>query len=100
MVLWPAHASVTDYKEFRVPDSRPDSFREACDLPLDEIANGVLALLRPQISVPEGELIREVSHLFGFQRTGKLIEDRVRLGIDRLIQRGTARREGNSVVTV
>jgi very-short-patch-repair endonuclease len=100
IVLWPAHAPVTDYKEFRVPDSRPDSFREACDLPLDEIANGVLALLRPQISVPEGELIREVSHLFGFQRMGKLIEDRVRLGIDRLVQRGSARREGDSIVTV
>lgn len=98
MVLWPADASVTDYKEFRVPDSRPESFREAADLPLDEIANGALSLLREQVSVPEGELIREVGRLFGFHRTGKLIEDRVRLGIGRLIQKGAARREADSVV--
>jgi hypothetical protein len=98
IVLWPAQASMTGYKEFRVPDSRPDSFREAADLPLDEIANGALFLLRQHVSVAEDELVREVCRLFGFQRTGRLIEDRVRLGVDRLLLSSAARREGNSIV--
>jgi hypothetical protein len=36
--------------------------------------------------------------LFGFQRTGKQLEDRMSSGIDCLIARGTARREGVQII--
>ena len=96
--LWPAGTDPSDYRDFRVPGVNPESVRNAEDLPVEEIANAALFLLRQYVSAPEEELIREISRLFGFQRTGKSVEDRMRAGIDLLIKRGAARGHNGSVI--
>ncbi len=67
------------------------------DLPLQEVGNAVVFLLESQISAPEVEVVREASRLFGFRKTGKLVDDRMRAGIEYSVQKGTVKREGDSL---
>jgi hypothetical protein len=86
------------YEVYRVPIENSESIRSAEDLPIQEVANAVLSLLRTCISAPEEDLIRSASRIFGFRRTGPLVENRMRSGIALLIQKGLARREGTMVI--
>lgn len=97
LFLWPADANPRDYGLFRVPDHRPESERDADDLPVEEVANAAHFVLKQHVGAPEAELVREVSRLFGFQRTGSVIDARVRAGVTLLVERGIARRTGESV---
>jgi very-short-patch-repair endonuclease len=97
MFLWPAKTNPHTYRDFRVPGASPASFRNAEDLPVEEVANAVLFLLRQHISAPEKELARETGRLFGFQRTGGRVESRIQAGIELLMQRGAARRDGTTI---
>ena len=96
--LWPQGVDPETYDIFRVPGTDPDSNREVEDLPIQEASNAARFLLRLHISAPEQEIVREASRLFGFRRTGRLVEDRMRLGIERLIERGAVRREGTTII--
>jgi hypothetical protein len=95
--LWPAGANPDTYENFRVANTGPESLRNAEDLPVEEVANAGLFLLRRHISAPEKVLARETGRLFGFQRVGKLVEDRMRGGIGLLIQRGIAQRDDTGI---
>ena len=96
--LWPQGVDPETYDIFRVPGTDPDSNREVEDLPIQEASNAARFLLRLHISAPEQEIVREANRLFGFRRTGRLVEDRMRLGIERLIERGAVRREGATII--
>ena len=96
--LWPQGVDPETYDIFRVPGTDPDSNREVEDLPIQEASNAARFLLRLHISASEQEIVREASRLFGFRRTGRLVEDRMRLGIERLIERGAVRREGATII--
>jgi Protein of unknown function (DUF3320) len=96
--LWPATMLPETYDGVRVPGVTPESLREAADLPIEEVANGVLCLLRQHISIPEATLRREVRRMFGFQRPGRVIDARIRAGIAHLAQRGVVRCEQNIVI--
>jgi len=56
----------------------------------EEVANAALHILRPHISAPVEDIIRETSRLFGFQRVGSAVEDRIRAGLGHLISSGFA----------
>lgn len=97
--LWAKGVCPEAYETFRVPSpNNTESLREAKDLPIEEVANAVLYLLQRHISAPYDAIVREASRLFGFQRTGKQLEDRMSAGIDYLITRGAARREGVQII--
>jgi hypothetical protein len=93
----PAGTHPDTYDNFRVANTSPESLRDAADLPLEEVANAALFLLRQHISAPERELAREAGRLFGFQRTGDRVEWRMRAGIALLVQRGAARRDATAI---
>ena len=95
--LWPIGVDPDSYQGFRVPDSNADTIRDSLDMPLQEVANAVVFLLESQISAPEVEVVREASRLFGFRKTGKLVDDRMRAGIEYSVQKGTVKREGDSL---
>jgi very-short-patch-repair endonuclease len=88
---WPRDISPQDYRRFRIPGER----REAEDLPTEEIANAAHEVLAAQISLPEEDLLREVARLFGYQRTGPTVQACLQQGVDLLVSRGQARREGD-----
>ena len=96
--LWPSGTNPDTYDVFRVPGGDPESFRDADDLPIQEVANASLFLLRQHISAPEEEIVREASRLFGFRRTGPQVEARMRAGIAFLIGKGRARRDGGTII--
>lgn len=92
--LWPKELDPANYAGFRVPDSDGRGARQADDLPLEEIGNAAVHLLEHHMSAPLDELVRETARLFGFRRVGRVVEDRIRKGIDGLIERGIARLDG------
>ncbi|MHC5081724.1 MAG: DUF3320 domain-containing protein, partial [Planctomycetota bacterium] len=96
--LWPKGTTPEGYRDFRVPGSHPDSVRESEDFPAEELANAALHVLRGQIGLPEGDLIRETAQVFGFHRAGRILHERIQQGIGILVQRGDARREREKVV--
>ncbi len=73
---WVSKEQKEDYIHFR-----PVSDRELADIPPEEIANGVRQLLFEQVSLPSDELARLTGHLFGFNRTGSLVEAAMGRGI-------------------
>jgi very-short-patch-repair endonuclease len=97
LILWPAGAQPKEYKQFRVPGAGEDTVRGVEDLPLVELANAALYVLTHGISAPETEIIRETSRLFGFRRTGRVVEDRIRKGLDLLVETGRASRDGDVI---
>ncbi|MEM7204352.1 MAG: DUF3320 domain-containing protein [Planctomycetota bacterium] len=96
-VLWGAGQEPGAWRGFRVPDESPETARESSELPPQEIANAAAAVLQSSISVDETDLVRDVARLFGFARVGPRIDEDLRCGIELLVARGDARREGTRV---
>jgi very-short-patch-repair endonuclease len=97
--LWPTEVSSEQYNSFRVPSADAGSARAAEDLPVEEIANAVVHVLRVQIGAPVGDVVRETARLFAFQRTGRLVEERIHLGVDLSLRRGRITRIGDQLTT-
>ena len=98
--LWPKDKMPETYTDFRVPGSTRESFRAADELPPEEIANAAMSLLLQHVSAPEDELCRELGRLFGFQRMGRIVQERMQAGIDVLVKKGVAARGDAGTVTV
>ncbi|MEO8216223.1 MAG: DUF3320 domain-containing protein [Acidobacteriota bacterium] len=96
--LWPSNMDPNTYRGFRVPDEDGTGARHAEELPLEEVGNAALHILRDHMSAPITELIRETGRIFGFQRTGTLVDERIRLGIDALVRRGAVRIDRDTVI--
>jgi hypothetical protein len=95
--LWPSGVDPAAYAVFRVPGDDPMSARNPEDLPLQELANGALSVLRENISAPEEDVLRGTARLFGFRRSGRIVTYRMQAGIELLIQRGLAVRNGETL---
>jgi len=98
--LWMPAVRPEAYTGFRIPGSAPESRRKAQEIPLREIANAALFLMRQHIAAPERELARETGRLFGFRRVSGGTEDRMRAGIEHLVGRGEVRREEDQIILV
>jgi very-short-patch-repair endonuclease len=97
-ILWPEGVDPERFDIFRVPGEDPESFRDAEDIPVHEVSNAALYLLKQHLSAPEDEIIREMSRLFGFRRTGPIVEDRMRKGIASLIKKQLVRQDGTTII--
>ncbi len=97
-VLWPEGMGPETFDIFRVPGGDPGSFRDAEELPINEVANAALYLLKQHLSAPEDEVLREMSRLFGFRRIGPMVEDRMRKGVASLIKKRIFRKKGNNII--
>jgi very-short-patch-repair endonuclease len=96
--LWHVDMSPEAYAGFRVPDADGNGARQATDLPLEEVANAAKHILSSHFSAPLSELARETARLFGIQRLGRVVDERMRNGIDLLKERGAIRLEGETVI--
>ena len=88
--LWPQALDPAKYARFRVPSANGMGTREPEDLPLEEIGNAVAHLLDLHGSAPLDEVVRETARLFGFQRVGRVVEERIRKAIEGLVAKGSA----------
>ncbi|WP_052647249.1 DUF3320 domain-containing protein [Pseudoflavonifractor capillosus] len=66
---WAPSQEPDSYTEFRT-SSEAEEKRDARDLPVQEIANAAVAVLRQQVGLPEEDLIREAARLLGYTRLG------------------------------
>lgn len=96
--LWSADKDPEKYRQFRVPGPNEDSIRDADDLPIVEVANAIYHTLRPHISAPEEELIRETSRVFGFGRAGRKVKQRIVRGIEYLLKYSMVERNGDNII--
>jgi very-short-patch-repair endonuclease len=95
--FWKPGHSADTYIHYRTPASELHK-RDAEDLPPEEIANAIRAILQHQISLPQAELIKELARLFGFSRTGTNVENAMLAGIAAATRKGIVRRVGERVV--
>lgn len=77
--FWRTDQNPAEYAECRIPDGTEKRSME--DICAEEIAAGVVCVLRSQISAGRADLIRETAKLFGFTRSGGVIESAVNTGI-------------------
>jgi hypothetical protein len=98
VVFWSKNLRADDYVSFRV-STLDGHKRDAEDLPPEEIANAIKEILIHQISLPFDELIREVSRVFGFARSGSNVELAMKKGIHKAIAKNYAfEKEGRIVL--
>lgn len=96
LFLWPQGQDPRSYEAFRVPDG-PLTQRDALDLPLAEVRNAALHVLRTSGGAPADEVAKEVARLFGFQRMGARVAGRVNAGVRALVEAGWAEERGGRV---
>lgn len=91
--LWPEGLGPDTYRRFRVPGSDPESERQPADVHPVEIANAIRYVLERHVSLPRADLLRETARLLGYQRTGRIVQDRMAAGLAVLIRSGVARED-------
>ena len=98
--LWLREIDPDQYASFRIPSSDGDGARATEDLPIEELANAALYVVREHVGAPVEEVVREVARLFAFQRTGRVVEERITSGLEMLIERGKVVRSDSGLVAV
>ena len=76
---------------------RPESDRDATDLPPEEIANAVRQLLADSISLPLADLVKACAQEFGFTRMGSNIDTVMQRGINKAIKKNYAKIDNEKV---
>ncbi|XZF16232.1 DUF3320 domain-containing protein [Chitinophagaceae bacterium MMS25-I14] len=95
--LWKKEHDPHSYDRYRIPQTE-EHRRDADDLPPEEIANCVKAVLKHQISLPEADLVKEVSRLLGFTRIGDKVENAIKAGIRTAVAKGFGAYENEKIV--
>ncbi len=94
---WREDQNPAEYKKFRVPVDNKHK-RNMEDIPKEEIAVAIIHILTTQISLPLEDLIRETSHLFGFNRMGGNLENAVKMSADYAMEKGTITENNDRIV--
>ena len=79
-ILWLPSQDPEALERFRTPVDEAGR-RAADELPAHEVGVAVRSVVKASFSLPEEELIRELTRLFGFARTGSQVEASMRNGI-------------------
>ena len=95
--FWNNSQDPVTYALYRVP-AKDDEKRDAEDLPPEEIANAVKAVLASQVSLPKADLIKEAARIFGYTRIGSGVEVFFAKGISIALTDGYALEEKNRIV--
>jgi len=96
---WFENQDPETYQFYRVSVNDSDK-RDASDIPPEEISNAIREILENQISLNRNDLMREAAHIFGYSRIGGNVESSMLAGIEKAVQRGFARIEGDRVIQI
>jgi hypothetical protein len=92
--LWPSRNDFI--LAVRQPElNEKDSFRTIKFVPPEEIELGVRNLIQGGFSILEDEVVKQVARVFGFDRTGPHIYDRIKGIIKQMISRRDLILKGN-----
>lgn len=92
---WKDEAQYRSYSEYR-----PDSDRDAADLPPEEIANAIQQILINSISLPLPDLAKACAQVFGFTHMGSNIEASMLRGIQEAVKRNYAKVENGRATII
>ena len=92
---WKDEAQYRSYTEYR-----PDSDRDAADLPPEEIANAIQQILINSISLPLPDLAKACAQVFGFTHMGSNIEASMLRGIQEAVKRNYAKVENGRATII
>lgn len=84
---WRIDQNPEDYMDYRVASEDKDK-RNLEDIPPYEIANAMKDIISSQISLSKSDMIRETARVFGFTRTGAVMEAACAEGIEEAERRG------------
>lgn len=93
--LWLDEAQCRQYSAYR-----PNSDRDATDLPPEEVANAMKQILTDDISLPTTDLSRVCAQLFGFGRSGSNVEAAMTRGMKEAVNRGYMKVENGRAVII
>lgn len=79
--LWQNAPDPTACSSYRLPASEADK-RNAEDLPPEEVAACMAALLARQMSLPRTDPVRETARTFGYSRLGSKVEEAMEAGLE------------------
>jgi len=96
---WFENQDPETYQFYRVPVNDSDK-RDASDIPPEEVSNAIREILDNQISLNRIDLIREAAHIFGYSRIGGNVESSMQVGIEKAVQRGFAKIEGDRIIHI
>lgn len=97
ITYWKPDHQPEEYSVFRIATFEPHR-RDADDLPVEEIANGIKEILANQISLSHSDLIKEASRLFGYFRIGTNVESAMTKGIQRTLNKGFVKAENGRII--
>ena len=85
--LWPSRNDFILVVRQPEPNEK-DSFRKIKFVPTEEIELAVKKLIQGGFSIVEDDVVKQVARIFGFDRTGPHIYDRIRGILKQMISRG------------
>lgn len=94
--FWQDNQVPEAYNICRIPESDSDK-RAMDDICAEEIAAAIVLVLENQISMLKSDLIRETAKLFGYTRTGGVIETSIGNGIDYAAKSGKITVSGDKI---
>jgi very-short-patch-repair endonuclease len=95
--LWSRELESASYVRFRVPDPSGNEVRQVGDIALEEIGNAIVYILEVNRSAPCDELVHETASLFGFERAGRIVSERIKMAIQVLAERGIVEVDGERI---
>ena len=93
--LWQSDVDPGKYTKFRTHKPGDKFQRSIEDISCREIANALLSVMNDEGRIRDEDLIRRTGGLFGIKRRGQVADGRIFQGINLLIEKGDAIREGN-----
>ena len=96
---WQPGATPESWDRFRGAGA-DGSARDADLIAVEELAAATASVLARNLSLPEVDLHRETARLFGIARLGPRVKAAMACGVDALVARGVARRDGERIVRV
>jgi hypothetical protein len=94
--LWPQRNDFTLQVRYPDPDDENTS-RKVEFIPQEELELAIRNLVRDAISISDDQVLIQVARVFGFDRTGANIRERVEGILDQLIHREILVRRGDRV---
>lgn len=99
-VLWTGTADPQGWRDVRVPYAASGIKRTIDDIPLGELVNCAELVLKQNLSLPRGDLAREMARVFGIARLGGNVQARLDSAISELLAQGRGRQDGEQVKVV
>ena len=96
--FWKDGQDPEKYELFRVPAEGVQSSRSFDDIPSSEIRNAMINILKDQGAMNREDLIKQTARLFGFARTGSVIERVCGFAIDKYVDAGILTNDDGRIV--